>query len=684
MDHQDASPNERETGVPPQRRPADPRPADSHYRMLVERVQDVGIFVLDPEGFIASWNVGAAQLTGYRRSEVLGRHFAMLYPRKGTAGEAGERLREVVARRRIEEQGWLTRKDGTRFWADLVISPLRDEEERLVGYAIILHDRTERRKAEENQRRLTAILETTTDFVGFADAQGKILYINDAGRRMLGLEDRTIVGMGFENLQPERATALLLDEAIPAALREGTWVGESALITRDGREIPVHQVLLVHRTQEGEIDFISTVARDITELKRTQAEQRLLLEVSRCLAASLDLETTLRNVARLAVPELADWCAIVMLEEDEVVWVETAHREEAAAERLRELIGLRYPLDRRAPVGMHRVLRTGEPELVSEVTEPWLRLAIWEPERNLAIHELGARSVVMVPLVTRGRTLGAIAFVRTATEPRYGTGDLRLAEELASRAALAIDNAHLYQGEREAVSIRDEVLGIVAHDLRNPVGAISMTSELLLERIPEEEEEDRRMLEIIHRSAGGMNRLIQDLLDVARIEAGQGLAIEPEREEVAPLVVEACGMLRPQAEEKGLRLSCDVQEHLPAIRADRDRILQVFSNLIGNALTFTEEGGVAVQVEPTDGWVSFSVSDTGRGISAEDLPRLFERFWQTRKARRGGAGLGLAISKGIVEAHGGRIWVESEKGAGSTFIFTLPVAEEDKSAKAAD
>lgn len=684
MDHQDASPNERETGVPPQRRPADPRPADSHYRMLVERVQDVGIFVLDPEGFIASWNVGAAQLTGYRRSEVLGEHFAMLYPQKVGAGEAGDRLREAVSRRRTEEQGWLTRKDGTRFWADLVISPLRDEEERLVGYAIILHDRTERRKAEENQRRLTAILETTTDFVGFADAQGKILYINDAGRRMLGLEDRTIVGMGFENLQPEWATALLLDEAIPVALREGTWVGESALVTRDGREIPVHQVLLVHRTPAGDVDFISTVARDITEPKRTQAEQRLLLEVSRCLAASLDLETTLRNVVRIAVPDLADWCGVVMLEEDEVVWVEAANRDEEAAKRLRELIGLRYPLDRSAPVGMHRVLRTGEPELVSEVTEPWLRLAVPAPERDLAIHELEARSVVIAPLVTRGRTLGAITLVRAAAAPRYGTGDLRLVEEIASRAALAIDNAHLFQAEREAVRIRDEVLGIVAHDLRNPVGTISMTSELLLERIPEDDESNRRMLEIIHRSAGGMNRLIQDLLDVARIEAGRGLVIEPEPEDVARLVADACAPFRHQAEERGLTLECDVPDDLPPVRADRERILQVFSNLLGNALKFTEEGGITVGAEPADGAVRFTVADTGSGIPAEDLPHLFERFWQARKARRGGAGLGLAIAKGIVEAHGGQIWVESEEGVGSTFSFTIPGAEEARRAKAAD
>jgi PAS domain S-box-containing protein len=529
MPDQDPAEPDRTAGAPPQPSRSTSPPLDALYRTLVERVPDIGIFMLDPDGHIVSWNVGALQVTGFRRAEILGQHFSVSYPREERGfGAGGERLREVVAQRRIEEQGWLQRKDGTRFWADLTLPPLHDEEDRLVGYAVILHDRTERRQAAERQRRLSAMMKATPDFVSFSDPRGRVLYINDAGRKMLGIGEEEVARLNIEDCHPEWATALILNEGIPTTIRQGAWRGETALLTRSGREIPVYQTLVAHKTPAGAIDFFSVSDR------------------------------------------------------------------------------------------------------------------------------------------------------------RYGAADLRFAEELASRAALAIDNARLYQGEREAVNIRDEVLSSVAHDLRNPLGTISMTAELLLDTTPPEDEEARGKFEIIDRAAQGMNRLIQDLLDVTRIEGGQGLAIEPEREEVGPLVEEACEMLRPHAEDKGLRLSCELPEHLPAVRADRDRILQVFSNLIGNALKFTEHGAIMVRAESAEGAVRFAVSDTGPGISQEDLPHLFERFWQARKARKGGAGLGLAITRGIVEAHGGRIWVASRVGEGTTFYFTLPVAGEARLAQAAD
>jgi PAS domain S-box-containing protein len=662
------------------------RPSDALYRTLVERVPDIGIFMLDPEGRIVSWNVGASQITGFRHAEILGQQLSIFYASADRRiGKGAARLHQAAAQRRVEEQEWLRRKDGTQFWADLTISPLHDEAERLVGYAVILHDRTERRQAEERQRRLSAMMKATPDFVSFSDPGGQVLYINDAGRQMLGIgEEEEIAGLDLEDCHPEWATALILNDGIPTAIHQGAWRAESALLSRSGREIPVIQTLVVHKTPTGEIDFFSVIARDITEPKQTAAAQQLLLEASRSLSTFLEYEAVLKYLVHLAVPRIADWCTIVMLEEDEVVWVEGAHRDGAKDERLRATLGQRHPLDIHAPVGVHKALRTGEPEFVSEISEPWLRVAIREPERARVFHELGARSGIAVPFVARGRTLGAMVLILSESDRRYGAADLRFAEELASRAALAIDNASLYQGEREAVSIRDEVLSIVAHDLRNPLGTISMTAELLLDTTPPEDEEARGKFEIIERAAQGMNRLIQDLLDVARIEAGQRLAIEPKREEVAPLVAEACAMLRPHAEDKGLRLSCEVPEHLPAVRADRDRILQVFSNLIGNALNATEHGAITVQAEPAEGAVRFAVADTGTGISEEDLPHLFERFWQARKMRKGGAGLGLAITRGIVEAHGGRIWVESRVGEGTTFFFTLPVAEEARLAQAAD
>ena len=226
-----------------------------------------------------------------------------------------------------------------------------------------------------------------------------------------------------------------------------------------------------------------------------------------------------------------------------------------------------------------------------------------------------------------------------------------------------------------AIRTRDEVLAIVSHDLRNPLNLVLTGGSFLLETAEGLEPREREQLRMIHRAAGQMNRLIQDLLEVSAMEAGN-VSVDPRPEPAEPLVHEACGLLGHVAEAKGIRVSCELDDGLPPIRADRDRVHQVFGNLIGNALKFTPEGGtIRVRAEPDGGMVRFSVSDTGAGIRAEDLPHVFDRFWQARHSRAGGAGLGLAISRSIVAAHGGSMWVESEVGRGSTFFFTLPMVD---------
>jgi signal transduction histidine kinase len=290
------------------------------------------------------------------------------------------------------------------------------------------------------------------------------------------------------------------------------------------------------------------------------------------------------------------------------------------------------------------------------------------------LRELDPKSMMAVPLRGRDRLLGGLLFISSTETRRYGPGDLDLAKELALRAALAIDNARLYETARRATQLRDDLLGIVAHDLRNPLSAILMQAARLHRRGAGPERRDRKPVDAIERAAGRANRLIQDLLDVTRMEAGR-LAVEPTRlaaRQVASNCLEAQETLASSA---SVALRLDVPENLPEIWADRDRLLQVFENLIGNAVKFTPPGGlVTVAAAPQDGDVQFSVADTGEGIAPDDLPHVFDRFWQARKAERRGAGLGLPIVKGIVEAHGGRIWVESTPGRGSTFFFTIPAA----------
>lgn len=654
--------------------PAD-RSSEDPYRSLVERVPEVAIFMLDPLGHVRSWNVGAAQLTGYRRAEILGQHVGVLYPmeEQGRGGPA-QPWTGGAGRTRFEEEVWLRRKDGSRFWADVTFSAIAGDDGEPAGYAVIARDRSARKEVEEAQHRLTAILEGTTDFVSFADREGRVRFINEAGRSMLGIaEDEDVATLTVPDLHPAWASSIVLTEAVPAAEEHGSWSGETALLARDGHEIPVHQVLLSHRTDDGEIAFVSTIARDITERKRAEEKKTLLLDASRCLSASLDYQETLQRLTDVVVPRLADWCLIVTLEEQEIQCVASRHRESADDQRLTELLhDRRYPLDRTAAAGVHRVLWSEEPELVPSVSSAWLEEAMRDRENRQAARELEPCSMMIVPFVARDQTIGAMTFAYSGSDRRYEPADLELARDLAGRAALALDNARLYEAQQAAVQARDEVLSIVAHDLRNPLSRITMGASLLLDLAPDRGETERRQLEILLRAADGMNRLIQDLLEVTRVESGGGLSIYPERHELASLLEATYEALQPQVEARGLRLECPTPpEHL-MVTADRDRFLQVMGNLIGNAIKFTDQGSITVRAEPAGDEVRISVADTGSGIGEEDRAHLFERFWQARQARRGGAGLGLAITKGIVEAHGGRIWVESEIGVGTTFYFTLP------------
>jgi signal transduction histidine kinase len=253
--------------------------------------------------------------------------------------------------------------------------------------------------------------------------------------------------------------------------------------------------------------------------------------------------------------------------------------------------------------------------------------------------------------------------------------ELRARIEVLLRArSLSLALRQRAEDAEQAARTRDEVLAIVSHDLRNPLDLVMANAGFLLETHPDLDVRAREQLQMINRAAGQMNRLIQDLLEVAGMEAGS-IPVAPQPEAVEPLVREACSTLEHVASARSIEIVCEFGPGLPCVHADRDRVLQVFANLVGNALKFTPEGGrIEVRSEREESAVRFSVSDSGPGIEATDLPHVFDRFWQAQRSRAGGAGLGLAISRGIVEAHGGEMWVESELDRGSTFLFTLPAA----------
>ena len=274
-----------------------------------------------------------------------------------------------------------------------------------------------------------------------------------------------------------------------------------------------------------------------------------------------------------------------------------------------------------------------------------------------------------------GKLLGTIQAWDKKDNAEFDEVDQAVLTQLAQLASVALENARLFRAAQDATRARDDLVAIVSHDLRNPVHTIHMAASFLLDIAPKDDRrvQARRQLEVIQRSATRANRLIQDLLDVARIQAG-GLAVDPVPVDVQSLLHEAQESATPLASAAQLAVECAAPERPMVVASDRERVLQVFSNLIGNAIKFTPKGGRIRLLACGEGnEVRFTVADTGPGIPPEHLDHVFDRYWQAKSTAKLGAGLGLSIAKGIVEAHGGRIWVESPPGSGAQFNFTLPV-----------
>ncbi len=429
-------------------------------------------------------------------------------------------------------------------------------------------------------------------------------------------------------------------------------------------------------TQKAVLNILDDLAAERERLERTQREllrseeeQRLLARAGVELSLTLDLGETLASIPRLCLPKLGDWCMVDLVEEDGQVrrWKSVAaDPAETSPEPPEPVV-----LDRKLPHMVWKVLDSRRPALLAEVSPEQLESLSEQPAQVAAISGAGLRSALSVPLISRGRLLGALTVASRQAVCPYGPREQQLAETIGYRAALAIDNGRLYRAAQRAIQARDNVLSVVAHDLRNPLDVILMQAALLRPRTGQPERL-RKQTETIERAVSRMNRLIQDLLDVVRMESGR-LSVEVGRLDARQVVLDAVEGQRTLATAASLELRVELPPQLPEISADEGRLFQVLENLIGNAIKFNKPGGdITVGAQPRPGELLFWVTDTGLGIAAEDLPRLFDRFWQADKTRRRGAGLGLSIAKGLVEAHGGRMWVESTLDQGSTFFFTLP------------
>ena len=647
-----------------------------------------------------SVNQRYCEIVGFSREEILRMKVDDLtHPEDvQTSREFLERIRAgELDEYRIEKR--YLRKDGSAIWVHLTVSTVRSVNRDPLYLVAFIDDITERRNAQREASRsfslLRATLESTADGILVVDLNGKILNFNQKMADMWEIppeifasgDDQRAIGAALEKLvHPDDFMSKVME-----LYRHPEEASYDVLELKDGR-------IFERYSQPQRIDDVAVGRvwsfRDVTARKRAEehgnalvreqaaraeaenSEKRaaLLAEASRVLSTSFDYQTTLAALVRLAVPALADYCALDIVQaDDSFERVGEAHVDPAKSSLIRQVA--RFP--RSALTANHpliRVVTTGVPVLEAVITPAFIRASFAEPEQRRTVEALEPRSLICVPLVNSGKPLGALTLVTSGSGRRYEVADLSLAADLARRAAIVVEHARLFHEAQQATRARDDVLAVVAHDLRNPLNTVTMAVSLMLESTPVENVQERRQVEIVRRAADRMNRMIQDLLDVKRMESGR-LGIDAQPESAASLVNDTIEMLRPIAAGSTIVLESDVSENLLPVMADAARIQQVLSNLVGNAVKFTpREGHVVVCAEPIDGGVRFGVKDTGPGIPPDQVPHIFGQFWQAMPSDRRGIGLGLAIAKGIVEAHGGMIWVESQVGAGSNFYFTLPSA----------
>jgi PAS domain S-box-containing protein len=515
----------------------------------------------------------------------------------------------------------------------------------------------QRREAEQERDRLTSILEATTDMVSMADPQGKILYLNEAGRQLLNIDIATELDVVIPQIHPKWAGELILNEGIPTAIREGTWSGETALLTRDGREIPVSQVIISHKDEQGNLLYVSTIMRDITASKL--AEEKLRLSDER-----------LSQAVRVSQIGIFDHDHVT----ETVYWSPEARK--IYGWMPDEVIDLQ---------GFVKCIFPGDLERVGEQIR---RAHDPAGDGNFVIEHRIVRSDGEVRWIsTRSRTffggdgeerypLRTIGATIDVTERRNAEDSMRIInEKLESRVAERTSELAASRDEAErANEAKSEFLSRMSHELRTPLNAILGFSQLLNMGKLRGEQKDN-VQEILHAGQHLLD-LINEVLDLARIESGK-FTVSKEPVPLLPLITDCLNLVRPQAEGRGIRVVEAGQNCGENVLADRTRLKQVMLNLLSNAVKYNRpKGSISIVCMIQGESLQIRISDTGEGITAEQQSRLFVAFERLDADQHAieGTGIGLALSKRLVELMGGEIGVESTPGTGSTFWVRLPIA----------
>jgi PAS domain S-box-containing protein len=544
-----------------------------------------------------------------------------------------------------------------------------------------------RAAAEAQRERFGKLLDHLDDaFVWEAEHNlDRLTYVSARSEAVLGFSRERLLetrGLWRSCIHPDDLAMFIA--ACERALREGRDQRcEHRAFAADGRLLWLHTG--IHPTgwhASGPLQAVSfdiTAAKQAAETIRLQLEaitrveraQGFLADVGNVLGSSLDDRDIVAAVLRLAIPSEGDLCRI------DVRTPQGVARQGAAIIDQGQLRvygkGRRvWSIESTPETPLAQVFRSGRAVIAEELSAEVVDVIADDEIEAQRVR--GMKSMLVAPLAASDGVFGTITFA--AGRPnRYAEPDLQLAEELARRLAVALENARLYHRAEEAVRVRNHLLAVVCHDLRTPLATILLHADVMLRGLNDGKPDNHAHIASILRTAKGMRRLIGDLTDAGSIRAGRFSSIlKPES--ATALFADAVELAQASRGSKSLRIesACHDCDGV-TVACDRDRLNQVFSNLVSNAVKFTPEGGtITLQAGRRDDEICFSIADTGPGIPPEYTSKVFDRFWQAEETSHLGSGLGLAIAKGIIDAHGGKIWVTSRVGTGSIFSFSLPLA----------
>jgi hypothetical protein len=611
---------------------------DELFRRFMDSVHDYAIFLLTPEGVVASWNAGAERIKGYRADEIIGRHFSVFYPQEALDRDLpAQALCTAVQQGQWRDEGWRLRKDGSRFWAHVLISPLLGANGEVLGFSKVTRDMTEKRQSEQrlvdSERNLRLLVETVQDYAIFSlDCDGVITSWNLGAQRIKGYTAKEAIGRHFSMFYapPDVARGWPQEELVRAT-ELGWFEDEGWRLRKDGTRFWANVVITAIKDEQGQLLGFSKVTRDLTERRRHEEQLR-------------EREESLR----LLVEGVRDHAMFLLDDQGRIKAWNAGGQRLLGYDSLQVLerdVSMFYPEEDRL---------AGKPkaELASAQSAGHLLVEGWRQRAD------GTRFWAEV---TTTRLDG------DGTRPR---GFIRIMRDLTERR-----RAEALEMEGRRLS---DFIAVLSHELRNPLAPIR-NAVAILDRFTNEPQA-RWCLDLLGRQIGHMTRLVDDLLDVSRITSGK-IHLEPVALELNTLVRMAVDSASAMVKQHGHSLSVRLAPVPIQITGDTTRLTQVVANLLTNAAKYTPPPGrIDVSVRDDGDVATMQVSDTGIGMAESLLQRAFEPFVQGVRAldrSEGGLGVGLALVKSIVELHGGSVSAASAGiGKGTTITVTLPIQKQ--------